>query len=67
MSYPTDRAGRVARRAEIRDRMVAAAEQKAREVGRSLVCAYGSGIHPSSCDGATGCLCECHDPAEETP
>jgi len=62
MAHPTDLAGRVARRAEIRARMVAAAEQKSREVGRSLVCAFGSGQHPSSCVGATGCLCECHDP-----
>lgn len=65
MPYPTDRAGRVAKRAQIRTRMVAAAEQKAREIGLSLVCAYGSGRHPSSCVGAAGCLCQCHDPKEE--
>jgi hypothetical protein len=62
MSYPTDLAGRRAKRAEIRRRMIAAAEAKAREVGRSLVCI--SGVHPASCVGATGCLCECHDPEE---
>lgn len=65
--YPTDLAGRAALRTEIRDCMVAAAEAKAREVGRSLVCAFGSGKHPSSCVGATGCLCECHDPQEARP
>lgn len=62
MFYPTDRAGRAARRTQIRDRLIAEAERKARETGRSLVCVFGSGKHPSSCVGATGCLCECHDP-----
>lgn len=64
MSYPTTRTERQARRAAIRAQLIAAAEARAREAGRSLVCAFGSGKHPSSCVGVTGCLCECHDPSE---
>lgn len=62
MSYPTDRAARQARRAGIRRRFLAAAEREAAMAGHSLVCAIGK--HPPSCVGATGCLCECHDPEE---
>ncbi len=62
MSYPTDRAERVARRRQIRDRLVAEAEDKARRIGLSLVCQVGN--HTPSCVGAAGCLCECHDQSE---
>lgn len=58
---PQSRAGRKAKRAEIRDLFVAQAEQDARRARRSLVCA--AGVNHSSCHGVTVCLCECHDPA----
>lgn len=62
MSYPTDRAARQARRTQIRERLIARAEQEASLVGRSMVCALG--VRHASCVGATGCICECHDPRE---
>ncbi len=63
MPMPQTRAERVAKRAEIRNRLVARAEFEASLAARSLVCAHGP--HPNPCHGATVCLCECHDPEED--
>lgn len=64
MTCTTTRTERQARRADIRRRMLAEAEHDARLVGLSLACQVGN--HPPSCIGATGCLCECHDPSEDS-
>lgn len=69
--YPTDRVGRVRRRAEIRVRTLAAAEQSARTMGRSIKCSGGAfeqwpKRHEGDPDGCandgSNCICECHDP-----
>lgn len=63
MSYPTDLAGRQAKRDGIRARLLASAEYNAQRVSRSLVCSTGT--RHDSCVGAEGCLCPCHDPKED--
>ena len=59
--YPLDRLERIAARRRIEQRLLAEARQQARTVSRSITCA--TGINHSTCVGAAGCLCECHDPA----
>lgn len=66
-TQPTDLAARRSERARIRRQAIARAEAEAHRTGRSMTCAetVDRGAHVT-CVGATGCLCECHDPAEVT-
>lgn len=64
LPYPTDLAGRKAKRAANRRRLIAEAEAKTQRTGRSLTCAES--LDHSTCIGGGWCLCECHDPAEVT-
>lgn len=58
MSYPTDLAGRQAKREMVRRQKLA----EAARVGLTIVC--DQGYRHDSCRGAAVCLCECHDPRE---
>jgi hypothetical protein len=62
--YPTDLAGRQVRRTRIRRGILAEAEARIARAGRSLTC--GEYRTHTTCSGAGNCLCECHDPREDT-
>jgi hypothetical protein len=62
VNYPTDLAGRIARRELTRARLVANAEAQAYINVRSIVCGWYD--QHDTCSGAVNCLCECHDPRE---
>lgn len=60
MSYPTDLAGRLAKREMIRQQKLA----EAARIGLTIAC-RDQGYRHSTCLGAAVCLCPCHDPAED--
>lgn len=68
-SFPVDAPQRAVVRREMRDKILADAERRIRQAGRSMKCAGWGGIsnprhagqeHGCANDG-TGCVCECHD------
>ena len=71
MTYPTDIAERRALREERQRAIIADARARAAVTGSSINCRHGNhrrredpyGWVGCANDG-TGCLCECHDPAE---
>jgi hypothetical protein len=69
VNWPLTRAERAAERERIREAALAAARRDALRFARSIRCGE-RGHHadlPGGCaNDGTGCLCECHDPREET-
>lgn len=71
--WPVEPQRRAATRRDIRAQVMADAERRVREVGRTLKCYGWGGMAPPQHAGepggcandGTGCICECHDPTPE--